>query len=367
MNDLDRRLGESLKTVSSALRDARAERAVAAHAEFRRRLRRRRVTRYTALVATAGVLSGVIAIAATQGRELFERKERGPAVPAPAGEYIAVGEEPVGVSVGRNVVWVASRQGTITRVNAATNRSTGVIDVGGEPTDVALTPGAVWYSDSDDGTIKRIDARTSKFIGSPFPIGSQGVHIDLDVGPEGTVWAVSHDFGALIAIDAATGEEARRVLYDTPIEVSITAGSIWALVERGATLVRWDFDTQQEALRVPAGDAPKTDMASTSSAVYVAEADGTVVQIDPATGEASARAAVDGVNPELAVGEGSLWVVSDTDGIEAELERLNLEDLSRMGPSKTFVGTPTDVTLGDGSVWVTDSGRDTVVRLEGPR
>jgi streptogramin lyase len=368
MNDLDRRLGESLKSVRAALSESRAARAVGAHAEFRRRLRRRRVTRFAAVAAAAGVMTGVVAIAATQGRDLFERTDRRPAVPAPApGTYIAVGEAPVGVSVGGNRVWVASGRGAITRVDPSTNRSTGVIPVGGEPSDIALTRDAVWFSDSNDGSVKRLDAGSATFSGTPLSLGSQGVHIDLDVGPDGMVWATSPDLGALVAIDAISGEEVRRVFVASPVELSVAAGSVWALVDGGATLVRYDFDTQQEAVRVPVDDAVKTDMASTASAVYVAEEDGTILKIDPATGEVTARTTADGLSPELAVGKGALWVVSDGEGTDARLEQLSLDDLRPAARSLRFVGTPTDVTLGEGSVWVTDAGRDTVVRLKAPR
>ncbi|HEY7873592.1 MAG TPA: hypothetical protein VIG64_00565 [Actinomycetota bacterium] len=363
MSDLERRLGESLKSVRAAVAESRAERSVAAHAEFRTRLKRRRVTRFATLAATAGVMTGVIAIAATQGGDLFQRTERRPSVPATPGEYIAVGENPVGVSVGGNLAWVASSGGTITRVDPTTNRSTGVSGVGGEPADVVLTPGAVWFSDSGDGTIKQLDARTAKFVGAPLPIGSQGVYIDIDVGPEGTIWATSPDFGALVAIDASTGEEVRRVLVTSPTELAITGGSLWTLVEHGAALVRFDFDSSQEAIRVPMDDVDKTDLASTATAVYVAEADGTILAVDAATGEVTARASADGTDPELAIGMGSLWVVSDGEGTDAKLERLDLGDLRPDRKATKFVGAPTDVTLGEGSAWVTDTGRDTVVRL----
>jgi streptogramin lyase len=367
MNDLDRRLDESLKTVSEALRESRAARSVDAHAEFRRRLKRRRVTRFASLATTTAVLAIVAAIAATQGSDLFEDRKGDTVAPAP-GTYIRVGDDPVGVSVDGDTVWVASTNGTITRVDAATNQSTHVVNVGGEPTDVALANGAVWYSDAEDGTIKRLNAfEPDTFVGTPLPIGSQGVHVDLDVGRKGVVWATSPDFGALVAIDPDSGAELHRFLVTLPVELAIARGSIWTLADDGATLVRFDFDTRAEAVREPLGDAEKTDMAATESSVYIAEADGTIVRVDATTGEIAQRISVDGVGPELALGRGALWVTSDLDGVDAELARLDLADLSPIGKARRYVAAPTDVALGDDSIWISDTGRETVVRLKTSR
>lgn len=369
MSKLDRRLGESLKTISAALREGRAARAVEARAEFRRRLRRRRVTRFVSLATATAIVAAAGAIAATRGSDLFDDTAPDQSVAAPAaGTYIRVGDDPVGVSVEGETIWIASSKGTITLVDAARNRSTAVINVGGAPSDVALTKGTVWYSDSSDGTIKRLDmASPHNFVGAPLPIGSQDVHIDVDVGTKGVVWATSPDFGALVGIDPASGEETRRFLVTSPVELAVAPGAIWALADGGTTLVRYDFATGAETLRVPAGEAEKTDMAAGGAAVYVAENDGTIVRVDARTGEVTSRASVGGTRPELALGRGALWVTSDQEGVDAELTRLDLADLSTIGKPRTFAGAPTDVAVGDDSIWISDTGRETVVRLRTSR
>jgi hypothetical protein len=62
-----------------------------------------------------------------------------------------------------------------------------------------------------------------------------------------------------------------------------------------------------------------------------------------------------------------LWVTSDLEGVDAELARLDLADLSPLGKTRKFVGAPTDVTIGGDSIWISDTGRETVVRLKAPR
>ena len=131
--------------------------------------------------------------------------------------------------------------------------------------------------------------------------------------------------------------------------------------------MRYDFGAAQETFRMPVGDAAKTDLAAGAGAVFVAEAGGTVVRIDSATGEVTDRVNVAGENPELALGKGSLWVTSDLEGVDAELAQLDPTDLTPLAPPREFVGAPTDVSIGTDSVWISDTGRETVVRIKTPR
>ena len=364
MNDFDKRLSESLKTVSSALREERQERLPRARAELWRRWRRRRVTRFAPLVAVATVVVLVAVYTATRGGELFRGGRPVPTAPAaPAGTYIGVSSRPVGVSVGNGVVWVASASGWLNEVDPETERSIAKISVGGHPSDIAVTDDLAWYSDSGDGTVRRVSTATGHFVGAPVNVGSLG-HIDVDIGPKGTVWVAGPDTGTLYAIDATTGDVVNQKFVDGAAELGIGPGALWVLANDGAALVRIDFATGEEALRIPLGAEPKTDLAVTSQAVYVARADGLVTVYDAATGGELGQVRTTGANPELAVGKGALWMASDTGEGHAELARLDPGDLRPLGASQKFLGTPTDIALGVGAVWITDSSRDALVRLD---
>jgi YVTN family beta-propeller protein len=305
----------------------------------------------------------VVAFAVTQGGNLFRPDRVQPTAPAaPAGTYIGVARGPVGVSVNAGIVWVASKSGTLTTVDPQTNRSIVQIPVGGEPSDIAVANDLAWYSDSADGTVKRVSTDTHQFVGAPVSIASQG-HIDVDIGPQGTVWAAGTDAGTLYAIDAGTGDVVNNQYMTRPVELGIGPGALWALAEDGRTLVRTDFSTGEESLRVSLDGDVKTDLAVTSEDVFVAAADGTVTQINATDGAQLGTFKAAGTNPELAIGKGALWIASDTGNGHAELARLDPTDLRPVrGPVK-FLGTPTDVALGEGAVWVTDSRMNAVVRL----
>ena len=60
---------------------------------------------------------------------------------------VPVGGSPVGVAVGGGSVWVAnSRDGTVTRIDAATAKPVKTIEVGGSPQAVAVADGKVWVT-----------------------------------------------------------------------------------------------------------------------------------------------------------------------------------------------------------------------------
>lgn len=368
-DDFDKRLSESLKSVTGALRDERAARTPRALGDFWRRYRRRRVTRFTSLAVAVGATAVVAAFAATQGADLFKR---GPApatfVPAPPpGVAIRVPPVPVGVSVDPQGIWVASESGWLTELDPDSNRALRRVPVGGTLSDIALTPGAVWYADSDAGAVRPIDDATGHFAGEPVSVGTQA-HIDVDIGPQGTVWAVSHDSGALVGIDAKTNQVIRRLFVTAPVELGVGPGVMWALADDGATLARFSFagaDTPE--LQVPVDDSAKTDLAATATSVFVAEAGGRVVAFDAESGEVRTTIDAVGTNPELAVGQNALWIVSDRGDGDASLQQIDVETLKPMQDPVKFLGTPTDVALGNGSVWVTDTSRDAVVRLKTSR
>jgi YVTN family beta-propeller protein len=363
MSELDRRLSESLKSVTAARREGRAERAVRVRSEFWRRYRRRRVTRYVPVLAGAGAIALVAVFVASQSGGIFRKPP--PVVPAPpAGTYIGVGKDPVGVSVAEGAVWVANaKSGTLTRIDTAGNTVLATITLGGRPSDVAVRGTDLWYADSAEGSVKHLSTRTNQFVGAPISIATQSP-IDVDIGSKGTVWATSHDSGALVGIDSSTNQLLNRLFVNTPVELAIAPRSIWTLADDGATLVRFDFATSEPSLQVDIDTTAKTDLAVTTKSVFVAEADGTVLAFDAATGELSASAQAAGTNPEIAVGDGSLWVVSDTGEGIAKLEQLDFADLHEVAKPLRFIGVPTDIALGEGSVWVTDASRNAIVRLE---
>ena len=94
------------------------------------------------------------------GRRRDQARSRARARPLKA---IGVGNGPAAIAVGYGGVWVANRDdGTVTRIDAATDAVSDTVRVGGSPVAVAAGLGAIWVADGGTGAVIRIDPRTRR-------------------------------------------------------------------------------------------------------------------------------------------------------------------------------------------------------------
>lgn len=186
-----------------------------------------------------------------------------------------------GVAVGEGAVWVTSRSGgTVTRLDPATGRRSGSpIEVGPEPTDIAVGGGGVWVANSGqrNGTVSRIDPE-SREAGEPIEV-VEGQVLALAYGEDG-VWVAGTELGrgdeiAVLRVDpSSSGVEGALIRLDRPglpVRLAAGAGSVW--VAQG-------------------GSEP-----------------GTVARIDPERRRrVGSRARLEGSPTGVSVGEGAVWV-----------------------------------------------------------
>ena len=59
---------------------------------------------------------------------------------------IQVGQHPSAIAAGAGAVWVASADGTVTRIDPNTHRVTNTIAIGGTPSGIAVGAGLVWVA-----------------------------------------------------------------------------------------------------------------------------------------------------------------------------------------------------------------------------
>lgn len=100
---------------------------------------------------------------------------------------ITVGEGPAALAVGRQALWVASGNGTVTRVELrgsgeAPHRTE--FTVGGRLVDIAVGAGAVWVASSDDRTVIRLDEETGEVV-AVIQIGNEPQRVAAGAD---TVW-----------------------------------------------------------------------------------------------------------------------------------------------------------------------------------
>jgi DNA-binding beta-propeller fold protein YncE len=72
-------------------------------------------------------------------------------------------------------IWVTignqNQPGYLVRVDPRSNRIIARIRVGQSPDGIAISPGAIWVANLQDGTLSKIDPKTNRVIGAPTPIG----------------------------------------------------------------------------------------------------------------------------------------------------------------------------------------------------
>jgi YVTN family beta-propeller protein len=84
----------------------------------------------------------------------------------PVGTPTTVGRQPSSIAYGEDALWVTNAgdmPGTVTRIDPASG-SVRTIEVGARPSAVAVGNGAVWVANSGDGTVSRIDPATNAVV-----------------------------------------------------------------------------------------------------------------------------------------------------------------------------------------------------------
>ena len=223
----------------------------------------------------------------------------------------------------------------------------------------------------------------------------------------------SRPTGALVRVDPATNAVAGRIgIRGHPGQVVVTPGGLWIADFRGGVL--WRYEPGARRLERITSNGEPRDLAALGGKVYVGAdgrfLSGVVSRYDATTGVredgidllACAMVAGDGVlwsagcpavqrlstdrrkfrklhevflpyqTPsrvenarvqfrELAIGEGSLWVLGDA--LDRRIWRLDART-ARVQATIPLGFPPTSAAVADGKVWITDGLHDTVVPLD---
>jgi streptogramin lyase len=129
------------------------------------------------------------------------------------GKPLRVPADAEAIAVDDEALWVARvapgdlgtpGKDAVTRIDLATGRMVATIPVGRAPLDLAVTPGAVWVTNSGGGgsSVARIDPQTNRRAGRPVSTGASPQ--SLAVGG-GSLWVANHDALTVTRIDEASG------------------------------------------------------------------------------------------------------------------------------------------------------------------
>jgi streptogramin lyase len=328
-----------------------------------------------ALVAVGQATSGSLPSTATRPpSEPAARPTTPPDPPSPVVAEVDVPGNPQRLAFGFGAVWVTNTNGTVSRIDPASDRVVATIPLprpGRRPEAIAAGAGMVWVAASA-GMVWRIDPARNQVVGKVDTGRLLYRPIGLAVQDD-AVWVVCcanaapgrHPDGKLIRIDPAGGRVAARIVVrGEPFAVAAEPQALWVATAQGPA-ERVDTVTDQVVAVIPAGGplGGAQAVAIGHGGVWLADpGDSVVLRVDPATNRTVARIPVAGAH-HLAVDETGVWVVS---GYEAALV---LVDPASNRPVATvpvrYLRDLKGLAAGAGSVWATSG--ETVSRIDPAR
>ena len=308
-------------------------------------------------IGAALLLSAAIAVAAI---ELTGGDGQGLGIGANAlglidadGEAIAaeipVDAAPTSVARGEGAIWVTnSNDGTVSRIDPVERNVRQTIIVGSNPSGIAVGAGAVWVANHGDGTVSRIDPETNTAVGEPIAVGNDPTAVAFG---EGSVWVTNSADRTLSRIDPASKRVVRTITTDAVGRgIAVGGGSVWITDESSRSVVRIDPKTNAVAETISVGNGP-TGIAFGERAAWVANSlDGTVSRIDPESAAVTAILAVGGGPGAVAVGRGAVWVSAE---FGQRLVQIDPDPADPKVVGDVAIGNrPKGVVASDDGVWV---------------
>ena len=283
--------------------------------------------------------------------------------PIPQGEQtVELGGTPEALTVADGQVWVADTAGgAIVRLSEDGEESGRPIEVEGGPAFLADTEDSVWVA-SGTGAITRVDSATGK--ATPFA--------EADPQPGGIaaddsfVWVTDPAGDTVAQLDASSGETvAEHAVGDLPTDVAIAGGSAWVANTNDGTVSRIDPDSGDVSEPLAVADQQVLALTADEDGVWVA---GTgderietvdVSRIDPSDGSLDEESASleSGLPVRLATGEGGVWAMLAGPALSGQ-GSVVLIDPGTGEPSGEPIAIgaqPRGIASGDGFVWVTDA------------
>ncbi len=219
------------------------------------------------------------------------------------------------MTIGAGSVWTANYDGTIGRIDPATNTSTSVGQfphLCGQPT---VAGGAIWVyvCDVDQPHVARVDIATGKTTAT-IPAGSNQSSL---LWADGVLWMATFPDGELLRIDPQTGSVRQRIaLPGCPMlgRQSYAFGSLWVSLGfcgDNSLVLRLNPKTGAVTARVKAIAGGSISVGN--GAVWVGGGDGTIDRIDPTTLTATPWTELGSIYG-LENGFGALWAVSFDSG-----------------------------------------------------
>ena len=185
-----------------------------------------------------------------------------------------------------------------------------------------------------------------------------GDPVDAVVVGKKNVIATSRAAGTLFAIDPESARVVRGPeRLDTPSAVATGFGSVWVASAAAGELLRFGPGHRRVPERIAVGAEP-SDIAVDERWVWVANrGSSTVSRVDPYTGRVDESEVPDPPSA-IAAADGAVWTASGEGGSLVPIESTSVSAKApKAGAAVGAVASPGDLTISEGSLWVTDASR----------
>ena len=324
--------------------------------------RRSRIHAWIVLLASAllacsasGGTGGSSSTNPTQGSTPAPGASVSPTLPPGVVDVIDTTFRASGILAAEGLLWAEdhAQTSTVYAVEPETGETVGSIPLL-RPCDVAAADGSIWAADLDAGKLLEIDPET-------FEIANEVSGLS---GPCGVV-SVAGSLWMVVDNGIARVDPKNRTASVTDLGGGFFPGvgtPLWASAYGSGELARIDVDTGDAVVRIPppGGSSEMIGLAVGFESLWAShETAGRIFRLDPESGAVEAE--IDVAQPSrLLITDDSVWLTSYATGKVVRIDPHTNEVVYR-----AFLrGNINGITLGFGSVWVSDTANGMLYRLE---
>jgi hypothetical protein len=227
---------------------------------------------------------------------------------------------------------------------------TDTVQVGRFPSQINVGRNAIWVTSRVPGQLTHIDPVTKE----PTTVGLGGVPNDLAVGGTG-VWIANAGDLQHVPLEGTGHEDFSVASLGATMHVAVSPGAVWVVVA-GEAVFRVDPDSPKDMTRVPVTQNP-VDIAVGEGTLWVLDSTGEIQAFDARSGEPTGRpvSVQTGENAEITLGGDALWY-----GVRGTTSLARIDTSTREQQRILLPSPYVDLGIGQDEVWVLmDGGADT--------
>ena len=260
-------------------------------------------------------------------------------------------------------------RGRLIRIDPRTNKLTKEVAVGAGPTGVAVAPGSIWVTSLADADVWRVDSAsfstaTVPAQGSPIGVVTHGGTAYIVTTVAGPYGGGSGGQAEVTAVPTQGGRALHAIRTGSTLAVANAANGLW--LTRQYDVVHVDLTSEIAStidVRIPLRARPAlAGIAVGAGSVWVlSDADGhTLWQLDPIRRRVERTIDLPFAPSAVAAARNAVWVTAQLDDEVARIDPATGRIAATIGVGRE----PLAVTTGPGAVWVANTVDRSISRID---